>query len=206
MPRLSYFLTCLFLCSIFWGLCGRAAAAATPSPAGPEAEQVTKARQLFEEQKYDEAADALREAFRLAPNPLFLFNAGQSYRKGKSKAKALEMYRQFLQEAPEHKLAAEAKGYVTELESELALQERLSSIKLELEAEKLTTKEAQERAEQAQKALDKERKKPWYKRPWFYALAGSIGGALVLTAGVAAIVVVTDPRRNADAQNLQVNF
>lgn len=203
LPRIHLFLLSLLLCRI-----------AQAAPESPNSDtHLNRARQFFEEQKYSQAAGELREAYRITPNPIFLFNAGQSYRKAEDKANALKMYQLFLEKAPDSKLAAEARGYVIELESALVLQARLSTIKLELEAERAETDEAQRlaekerlRAEQAQKALEKERHKPWYRRPWFYGLVGSAVGVVVVSAIITTLVVVNDPRHNVDSGNLQVKF
>lgn len=39
---------------------------------------VKRARQLFQEQHYVEAADELQRAYVMDPKPLYLFNAGQA--------------------------------------------------------------------------------------------------------------------------------
>jgi tetratricopeptide (TPR) repeat protein len=205
MPRtLLPLMTLLLLCRVGY---------AAPEVAPDSAVHTSKARQLFDEQKYSEAADELREAYKISPNPIFLFNAGQSYRKADEKAKALQMYQLFLKNAPDSKLAPEAKGYVAELESAIALQTRLSNIKLELEAERaesdaaqLQAKEARLRAEQAQKALERERKKPWYRRGWFYGIVGSVVGVLAIGAVSGGLAVANDPRRKVDSRDLQVSF
>lgn len=187
---------------------------ANQDPSRDAAAQISQARQLFEEQKFSEAAQALQEAYRLAPNPLYLFNAGQSYRKAEDKPRALDLYREFLRIAPEHKLAEEARGYVRDLESAIAMQSSLSTVKLELEAERAESdeaqrkaKDAQQRAEQAQRALEIERKKPFYKRGWFYGvvIGGTLGIAAIIAAGV-GIGITSDPRRAADARDLSITF
>lgn len=199
---------------IFCVLLFSSIASAEQEPSAETAAQVSRARQLFEEQKFGEAAQALQRAYRLTPNPLYLFNAGQSYRKAEDKSHALEMYREFLRSAPEHKLADEARGYLKDLESAIALQSRLSTVKLELEAERAESDEAQRkaqdaqlRAEQAQRALELERKKPFYKRGWFYGvvIGGSLGVAAIIAAGV-GIGITSDPRRSADARDLSITF
>ena len=170
------------------------------------AQHLGKARQLFEEQKYSAAAAELREAYRITPNPIFLFNAGQSYRKAEDKAQALTMYQLFVEKAPDSKLAAEARGYISELESAIALQARLSSIKLELQAERAESDEAQRQAREAKLALEKERKKPWYRRAWFYGVVGSLAGVVVVGAVAGGVVAAQDPRRSANARDLPVTF
>src|SRR5262249_19565300 len=124
-----------------------------PPPAAEAAVEVTRARQLFSEQKYDEAAQALQRAYTLDPKPLYLFNAGQSYRKAKKSPEALEMYHRYLKVAQESTLAIEARGYVSDLESLLKAQESLHDVQLQIETKESETQQAKAELAKEQKNL-----------------------------------------------------
>jgi tetratricopeptide (TPR) repeat protein len=67
-----------------------------------------KAKALFDEgtqhfnlAEYDEAIVAYKEAYRLLPDPLFLFNIAQAYRQDGDCGKARTFYKSYLREAPD---------------------------------------------------------------------------------------------------------
>ena len=158
-------------------------------------EEVTKARQLFQERKFAEAAQALQRAYAFDPNPLFLFNAGQAYRKAEQRKEALEMYQRYLEVDEKGPLAAEARGYVTDIQAFLGAQDRLQNAQIELETKESQNQKTQqalkaekERSLFIEQALQKEQNKPFYKKGWFYAVS-VVGGGVVLAAVIAAIVV-----------------
>lgn len=62
--------------------------------------------------EYLEAANELNLAYSLQPQPVFLFNIAQAYRKGRASRAAKEMYQRFVEVAPTHPLAPEARGYI----------------------------------------------------------------------------------------------
>lgn len=189
---------------------------ASPAPADPSAPrmvnanaEVTRARQLFQERKFAEAAQALQRAYAFEPNPLFLFNAGQAYRKAEQRKEALEMYQRYLEVDEKGPLAAEARGYVSDLQAFLKAQERLQDAQVELETKESQAKRTQEalKAEKErslfmEQALKKETNKPFYKKSWFYAVVG-IGGILLLT-GIATAAAV--PARLEAEASLQPSF
>lgn len=145
-------------------------------------DHATRARQLFSEQKYAEAAEALQRAYDAEAKPLYLFNAGTAYRKAEKRRAALERYQRYLEVAPDGQLAAEARNYVKDLQALLAAQERLQGTTQLLETERTQSQQKQEQLEQA---LRKERSKAVYKRPWFIVTATVAGIALIATVGVA---------------------
>ncbi|HNN95973.1 MAG TPA: hypothetical protein PKI03_27045 [Pseudomonadota bacterium] len=180
------------------------AAAPTPAADAPAASpprivnanaELARARQLFQERKFSEAADALQRAYAFEPNPLFLFNAGQAYRKAEQRKEALEMYQRYLEVDEKGPLAAEARGYVTDLQAFIKAQEHLQNAQVELETKESQAKKAEEalnaekqRALFMEQALQKEKNKPFYKKNWFYAVAG-IGGFLVVGGLISVIAI-----------------
>lgn len=128
----------------------------------------------FQAGRYSDAAELLLRVYEAEPQPLYLFNAGQAYRKGDKPREAKATYQRFLDVAPTHRLAPEVRGYVKDMDTILATQQQAQQISLELDKEK-------SEAQFARQALLQERGKPLYKRPVFWVLIG--GGVLVaLTA------------------------
>jgi tetratricopeptide (TPR) repeat protein len=64
---------------------------------------------------YMEAANELNIAYSLQPQPVFLFNIAQAYRKARLSRAAKDMYQRFIAVAPTHVLAPEARGYIQDL-------------------------------------------------------------------------------------------
>jgi tetratricopeptide (TPR) repeat protein len=158
-------------------------------------QEVTKARQFFQERKFAEAAQALQRAYAFEPNPLFLFNAGQAYRKAELRKEALEMYQRYLEVDEKGPLAAEARGYVADLQALLKAQDRLAATQVELISKETSVKQTEEALEAEKKktktieaALKKEKEKPFYKKPWFIVGASVISVGLLTTAGALGIM------------------
>lgn len=161
-----------------------------PPPAGAKAEQIAEyAAQLFKQQRFSEAGDALQLAYQREPRPIFLFNVGQTFRKAGRYSDAIAAYKRFVEAAPEHPLASEARGYENTLGVLVEQQERTSQIELSLvdkqaEAERVRQNlmVQQRQTEEAQRALaaEKAKQKKIYSRPWFWGIVG----------GAAAVVVI----------------
>ena len=73
--------------------------------------------------RYDDAILLYNLAYDLIPHPELLFNLGQSHRLKGEKEKALDYYRKYVIAEPAGRAAKEAREWVTQLESELALAE-----------------------------------------------------------------------------------
>jgi hypothetical protein len=65
--------------------------------------------------RYAEAAEKYEAAFSLRPDPALLYNAAQSYRLAGNKARALELYRNYVRLYPEGTNAEDARSHVTVL-------------------------------------------------------------------------------------------
>lgn len=139
-----------------------AAAPDEPAPADSESQpaqaRTTQARaaRLFRVGQYTEAAALLQQAYRDDPRPIFLFNAGQSYRIAQQPAEARALYEQFLTAAPTHTLAKEARAYLKDMEALLAMQQRTREVALELEEQLSATRNHKQ---QALAALEQERQR-----------------------------------------------
>jgi tetratricopeptide (TPR) repeat protein len=124
-----------------------------PSDAPAEA-HVAYANLLFQAGLYADAAAALRRAYERNPKPIYLFNAGQSYRKGLYPVEALELYERFIAIAPTHPLANEARGHVQTIQALLQKQRENEQIKLQLTEEQALAEQARKRAEAAHKKAE----------------------------------------------------
>ena len=65
--------------------------------------------------RYAEAAEKYEAAFSLRPDPALLYNAAQSYRLAGNKARALELYRNYVRLYPEGTNAEDARSHVAVL-------------------------------------------------------------------------------------------
>lgn len=164
-------------------------------PPNPKATDFAlRATRLFEAKQYLESAEELSRAFAVDPQPLFLFNRAQAYRLSDRPQDALGSYQAFLQVAPTHRLAPEAKGYVADMRVLIAERERAELARLLLQAEQARADQESEllrlRAEHAEE--DKRRlaeqlrksRTPVYKRAWFWGLMGGIVAATATAIGV----------------------
>jgi len=77
---------------------------------------------------YDEAASQYEEAYRLVPDPIFLYDLGQSYRQANKLDKALTAYRSYLRTAPnDAPNLARVRQWIDELERTLDLQAKTAA-------------------------------------------------------------------------------
>lgn len=112
------------------------------------------ANQLFQAGLFFDAAAALRRAYDRTPKPIYLFNAGQSYRKGLHPVEALEMYERFVAAAPDHPLSPEARAHIQTIQVLLSQQRENEAIKLQLTGEQAASEEARRRAQEAQRKAE----------------------------------------------------
>lgn len=165
-------------------------------------DHIKNAQQYFKEQRFPEAAEQLKLAYQSQPNPLFLFNAGQAYRKALWPLEAKAMYERFVEVAPTHPLVPEAKGYIQTLA--ILIEERQAKQKAELtllekqgelQEKQSELQEQVRRREEAQRALERAKNPPIYRKPWFWAVtSGAVVGVGVVLIGsvVAATRFKTD--------------
>jgi hypothetical protein len=94
--------------------------AAAPVAAGPSAAR--DARRIYDEAtaafglgRYAEAAERYEAAFAIRPDPALLYNAAQAYRLGGNKARALELYRNYVRLYPDGTNAPDARTHTESL-------------------------------------------------------------------------------------------
>lgn len=168
-----------------------------------------RAQVLFKEQRFADAAESLKLAYAQSPNPLFLFNAGQAYRKALRPLDAKEMYERFVSVAPASPLVPEAKGYVQTLDILIREQQAKQQAELTLQQEQQAKQRAEEnlsqketelaeqirRREEAQLQLDRVKNAPIYKKPWFWGMTSGVvvgGAAIAIGVGLGLTLFQTD--------------
>jgi tetratricopeptide (TPR) repeat protein len=163
----------------------------SPPPADAPAQAHWRyARQLFAHEDFVNAAKELELAFARDPRPLYLFNAGQAYRKGEKLVEAKHLYQQFLSLAPDHVLAVDARDHIRTIEQLINQQEQNQQIGFALE--------------QTLKDLEKARKPlPVYKRAWFWL---SIAGVASTAVAIGVGVKLYNDQRNSNGGTLSLQF
>lgn len=147
------------------------------------------AARMFKEQRFAEAGAALERAYKRDPKPLYLFNAGQAYRRADHFVEAHAAYEQFVRTAPKHPYVQEARGYV-------------STLQVLIEQQK-SAQESELRAEQAERDLLRLQKKPIYKRAWFWLSIASVA-AVGLAVGLG--YAIYDARQRTDTGTLMLSY
>lgn len=145
-------------------LCGVAAAAEPEPEAEPPPEPLAsekearerylRAQRFFNEERYADSAAELQAAYQQDPKPIFLFNLGQSLRRANRLVEARDAFRRFLQEDPKDQL-------------QLQRQTRVSIRELDLLIVQL-----------------QEKRRPLWRKPWFWIATAGAAVALAVGLGV----------------------
>lgn len=109
-PRTAAVLVLLLACL------ARPAAAASGKDAKKIYEEATAAFGLG---RYADAAEKYEAAFAIRPDPALLYNAAQAYRLGGNKARALELYRNYVRLYPDGSNSNDARSHVVALKKEI---------------------------------------------------------------------------------------
>jgi tetratricopeptide (TPR) repeat protein len=125
---------------------------------------VARARTSFNAGQYAVAAQELEAAYKLKPNANYLFSIAQCQRRAGHHREARSLYQRFLSESPETPLKLETTNYISELNI-------------------LITQDD---------AIEKERKRPVWKKPWFWGVVGSATVAAAVALGVGLGVGLKD--------------
>ncbi|MDB4971534.1 MAG: hypothetical protein JWN44_7223 [Myxococcales bacterium] len=129
--------------------------------------------------EYGKALDEFREAYRIYPEPSFLYNIAQCYRQVGDKPNAIRFYRTYLRETPNAPNRDEVNRLIATLERAVAEEQMAKASQptpSPLPATAAVTQPA--RADLVATAPTTQERKPLVKRGWFW-------GAVV--GGVAAI-------------------
>ena len=114
----------LAICAFAYQSSAGAAGVSESAPKGADAKQEAKARFVTGQSHYNlnEYAEALiefKEAYRLLPDPVFLFNLGQCERQLGNQEEAIRFYRSFLREQPKAPNRQEVTRKIEEMEAAL---------------------------------------------------------------------------------------
>jgi tetratricopeptide (TPR) repeat protein len=160
-----------------------------PSQAPPEdasaGAHASYAARMFKEQRFAEAGAALLRAYRRDPKALYLFNAGQAFRRGDRFIEARDAYEQFVRSAPRHPYVPEARGYISTLQAAIDQQAHAKE------------------SEQAERDLLQLQRKPIYKRAWFWLSIASVA-AVGLAVGLG--FAIYDARQHTDTGTLTLPY
>jgi len=126
---------------------------------------VRQAGLLYKAGQYLEAASELNLAYTLDPEPVYLFNMAQAYRKATRARAAQLMYARFVEMAPTHPLAPEARGYLQDMVL-------------------LAQAQAQEQTARDELSRERQANRPLYQRAWFWGLVGGVVGAAGIGIGL----------------------
>lgn len=99
-----------------------AALAAAPRARADEAEgrrHWKRGSELYDKQRYVEAAKEFEAGYAAAPRPLFLLNIGHAYRRANELARAKDAYQKLLTLQPDFERRAEVEGYIKSIDDAL---------------------------------------------------------------------------------------
>jgi tetratricopeptide (TPR) repeat protein len=141
---------------------------------------------LYKAGNYLEAATELNVAYTLQPQPVYLFNIAQAYRKALRAQAAKVMYERFLEMAPNHALAQEARGYMIDMDA-------------------LARAEKARDTAQAELAREQARYRPLRKRAVLFGVIGGAVGVTALTLGLIIGLAPRDPSTSGGIVDLSFN-
>lgn len=149
--------------------------APAPLSATPEVDlHVKLAAALYKVGNYLEAASELNVAYELQPQPVYLFNIAQAYRRALRARAAQVMYKRFLEMAPAHPLAPEARGYMLDMEALGRAEDAKALVQLQL-------------------LRERQRNQPFYKQGWFYGTVAAVLGASAIAVGLGVGLARREP-------------
>jgi tetratricopeptide (TPR) repeat protein len=187
---------------------GPAIAAPAPTPASEsqlvEAKQhYAAASKFYDLAEYEGALREFKEAYRAVEDPAFLFNIAQCHRKLGHAQDAITFYRNYLRRAPNAANKAEVEKRIAELErapaatepapreTTPAADERVAPLVLDLPAPATGKQPPADQtlvAAPSRGAPAAAEETPFYKRAWFWILAGAV------VAGAATTLIVLGTR------------
>jgi tetratricopeptide (TPR) repeat protein len=157
-------------------------------------EHYAKAETHYRLQEYELAIGELKEAYRLAPKPLLLYNLAQCYKELKDYESAISYFENYLDKSPKAKNRGEVEGLLKEVREAKAKQDEERRL---AEEERL----AQERLLAMSKPPGGDpAKKPTILSKWWFWSA--VGGAALAGTGTAVLIANAPPR--TDLGNINI--
>jgi tetratricopeptide (TPR) repeat protein len=183
----------------------------TSGPAATAGKDGGDARRLYDEAtaafglgRYSEAAEKYEAAFEVRPDPALLYNAAQAYRLAGNKARALELYRNYIRLYPTRPNTPDARNHIAALTKTLDDERATSAPPAAPEppppAPAPVAPAAPEPPAPAAPALVASsdarpgEARPLVRRPWFWV---AVGAAVI--GGAAAVLLATRGTTYPDA-------
>jgi tetratricopeptide (TPR) repeat protein len=170
-----------------------------------------RAKQLFEEAKkhfllreYKETIPLLKEAYRLYPAPLFLYNLAQCHLELKEYEEAISYFENFIDSDPKSKERPQAEKFLKQAKEAYTIEQEKKQRDEEAkrEQERLQKMLELEKQKQAQgNTTDKREGPTFYKKWWFWT---AVGGAAVAGTGTAVGVSIAKSIPNTDLGNQDI--
>lgn len=179
----------------------------------PEASEANtkKAKEIFKEadqhfrlREFAETIPLLKEAYRLYPSSLFLYNLAQCHLELKQYEEAVSYFENFIEVDPKSKNRPQAEKYLKQAREGLAVAQEQQRAEEEAKREqerlqKMIELEKQKQNQPVVAAVDKG--KPIYAKWWFWT---AIGGAAVAGTGTAVGVSIAKSIPNTDLGNKDI--
>lgn len=175
---------------------------ATTAHAAPDDSQRAEARRHYEAglahfnlREYKQAVDEFQAAYRLRPDPVFLYNLGQSYRLGNDPEQALYFYRAYLRTSDDPPNRREVEDRIAVLEKLMADKQKLAAPPdhaLSPDAKPQVVEKAPDTqattAAAAPSSSNDRGRTPVYKKWWLWTVVGVVvvGAAVGIGVGVSS--------------------
>lgn len=156
-----------------------------------------QAQRHFDEQDYASAIPELKAAYALEPNPMLLYAWGQAERMAGSCARAVELYRRFLETNPEPEQRQLAEANLVDCEAELP--DDTTATTLPRAPDDLQPMEAEPGS-----PPDEPPARPWYADPAGGALVG--GGMAGVIGGGVLMAVARRKAREAPNASIEDDY
>ena len=180
----------------------------------PEASEADtkKAKELFKEaqehfrlREFAETIPLLKEAYRLYPSSLFLYNLAQCHLELKQYEEAVSFFENFLEVDPKSKNRSQAEKYLKQSREGLAVaqEQQRAEEEAKREQDRLQKMIELEKQKQNQPVVPAtvDKGKPIYAKWWFWT---AIGGAAVAGTGTAVGVNIAKSIPNTDLGNKDI--
>ncbi len=130
--------------------------------------------------EFDQAIVEYKEAYKLKPDPAFLFNIAQSYRLANDPKQAIYFYRSYLRNAEDGRNRAEVEEHIRKLEQEQADKERAAPPPVTPVVASPSTMTTTLTATPA----TRDERRPIYKRWWLWTGVGVVAAGVALGVGL----------------------
>lgn len=164
-------------------------------------EHFNKSEQHFRLREFDLAIPELKEAYRLYPNPLFLYNIAQCYLELKKYEEAVSFFENFIEVDPKNKSRAQAEKYLAQAQKGLAEEQEKKRKEEEARVEQERLQKMLELENQQKNPPPTDKGKPIYAKPWFWA---AVGGTAAVGTGTAITISILSSIPNTDLGNKDI--